>query len=268
MMCIVSSGMHLIKGEGSGDVLKMLDLFSGIGGMSLAADMAGIETVAFCEIDPFCKSVLKKHWSDIPIFNDIRELNREVLQERGIDEIDIVAGGFPCQPFSTMGKRQGRNDNRDLWGEMFRIISELKPTWVVGENVANFAFMELQRTLSDLESHGYEAETFIIPACATDVRHRRDRTFVVAHSMCRLLSTQQEGEYQDMGQGQNAMAYGKEQFLGRWSQGEIRRKAESRICGRNDGVSNRMDTSRLKALGNSVVPQQVYPIFQAIMNVI
>lgn len=166
--------------------MKSIELFAGIGGIALAAEWAGIETVAFCEREPFCQKVLNKNFRGVPIFDDVRTLNRQLLEEKGVIEpggtIDIISGGFPCQPYSIAGKRRGTEDDRDLWPEMFRIIKELRPTWVVGENVANFANMELDRTLFDLESAGYKGQSFIIPACAVDAKHRRDRTFVVAYS--------------------------------------------------------------------------------------
>ncbi|OOE22020.1 DNA cytosine methyltransferase [Bacillus subtilis] len=166
--------------------MKSIELFAGIGGIALAAEWAGIETVAFCEREPFCQKVLNKNFRGVPIFDDVRTLNRQLLEEKGVIEpggtIDIISGGFPCQPYSIAGKRRGTEDDRDLWPEMFRIIKELRPTWVVGENVANFANMELDRTLFDLESAGYKGQSFIIPACAVDAKRRRDRTFVVAYS--------------------------------------------------------------------------------------
>ncbi len=128
--------------------------------------------------------ILKKHWPDVPLFKDVTKLDREELTNAGIEpgSIDIVSGGFPCQPFSIAGKRRGTKDDRDLWPEMFRIIKQIWPTWVVGENVANFANMELDRTLSDLEGAGYQARAFVLPACAVNAPHQRLRTFIVAHA--------------------------------------------------------------------------------------
>ncbi|MGI9906678.1 DNA cytosine methyltransferase [Bacillus velezensis] len=166
--------------------MKSIELFAGIGGIALAAEWAGVETVAFCEREPFCQKVLNRNFPGVPIFDDVCTLNRQLLEEKGVIKpggtIDIISGGFPCQPYSIAGKRRGTEDDRDLWPEMFRIIKELRPTWVVGENVANFANMELDRTLFDLENAGYKGQSFIIPACAVDAKHRRDRTFVVAYS--------------------------------------------------------------------------------------
>ncbi|MED0704919.1 DNA cytosine methyltransferase [Aneurinibacillus aneurinilyticus] len=171
--------------------MRMLDLFSGIGGISLAADWAGIETVAFCEIEPFPQKVLRKNWPGIPIFGDIKKLNyrrlmRKLYKQGVIDShdhsIDIICGGYPCQPFSNAGKRQGQADDRHLWPEMFRLVRELRPTWVVGENVAGHISLGLDDVLADLESEGYQARAFVLPAAAVGAPHRRDRVFIVGYS--------------------------------------------------------------------------------------
>ena len=185
----------------------VLDLFSGIGGFSLGLERAGMTTVAFCEIDPFCREVLKKHWPDVPCYTDIRELTGEqVLADadmqrhspqsefreagkaahngvggKGENAIDLICGGYPCQPFSHAGKRRGHEDDRHLWPEMHRLVAELRPTWVIAENVAGHITMGLDQVLSDLESAGYSTGTFVIPACAVDAPHRRDRVWIVAH---------------------------------------------------------------------------------------
>lgn len=161
--------------------MKVLDLFSGIGGFSLGLERAGMETVAFCELDDFCGKVLNKNFPNVPLFKDIKQLNKELLIERGIGKIEIVCGGFPCQPFSNAGKKKGRKDDRDLWPEMFRVIKETNPTWVIGENVTGFIGMEFTRTKVDLESLGYSVQPFIIPACAVGAQHRRDRVWIIAH---------------------------------------------------------------------------------------
>lgn len=175
--------------------LTILDLFSGIGGFSLGLESAGFDTIAFCEIEPFCRDVLRKHWPHVPIAQDIRQLRYEngtlYDAERVIYEgrIDLICGGFPCQPFSVAGRKKGTKDNRDLWPEMFRLIQQIQPTWVVGENVANFINLALTRTKADLESEGYTVQPFIIPACAIGAPHRRDRVWIIAH--CNGNTTQQ-----------------------------------------------------------------------------
>lgn len=162
--------------------MKVLDLFSGIGGFSLGLERAGMETVAFCEIEKFPQQVLRKHWPEVPIYDDIKTLTAERLKKDGIGTIDVICGGFPCQPFSVAGQRRGKEDNRDLWPEMFRLIKECRPTWVIGENVAGFVDMAFERTATDLESEEYEVQPFIIPACAVGAPHRRDRIWIVAYS--------------------------------------------------------------------------------------
>lgn len=162
--------------------MKVLDLFSGIGGFSLGLERAGMTTVAFCEIGTFPQQVLKKNFPGVPIYDDVRTITAERLRADGITEIDLVCGGFPCQPFSVAGKQRGKDDDRHLWPEMFRIVQEFKPTWVIGENVAGFVSMALCEVSADLESIGYEVQPFIIPACAVNAPHRRDRIWIVGYS--------------------------------------------------------------------------------------
>ena len=158
-------------------MLTHLDLFSGIGGFALAAEWAGFRTIGFVEIDTYCQNVLKKHWPDVPITEDVRNVSRTSVTE----PVTLITGGFPCQPFSVTGKRRGKEDNRYLWPEMCRVIEEFKPHWVLGENVAGIINMELDTVLSDLEGISYTAQAFIIPACAVNAPHRRDRVWIVAH---------------------------------------------------------------------------------------
>lgn len=158
-----------------------LSLFSGIGGLDLAAEAAGFRTVGQCEWADYPTKVLEKYWPEVPRWKDIRTLTKESFYERtGLRTVDLISGGFPCQPFSCAGKRQGKDDDRYLWPEMLRVINELRPTWVVGENVANIVNMALDQVLSDLEDQGYQTRTFIIPACSVEAPHRRDRCAIVA----------------------------------------------------------------------------------------
>jgi DNA (cytosine-5)-methyltransferase 1 len=156
--------------------MRVLDLFSGIGGFSLGLERAGMQTVAFCENDDFCQKVLAKHWPGVPIHNNIEELDGR--QYRGT--IQLVCGGFPCQPFSVAGKQRGAEDDRALWPEMLRVIREVEPAWVIGENVSGIINLELDNVLSDLEDSGYSCQTFVVPACAVDAKHRRDRVWIIA----------------------------------------------------------------------------------------
>lgn len=168
--------------------MKLLDLFSGIGGFSLGLELAGFETIAFCEIEEFPRKVLAKHWPDVPIVGDIKKLTYKNggLYDDGKEvyrgAIDALCGGYPCQPFSVAGKRRGQNDDRHLWPEYFRLIREIRPSWVIGENVAGHINMGLDDVLSDLESEGYTWEAFVIPACALGAHHRRDRIWIVANA--------------------------------------------------------------------------------------
>jgi DNA (cytosine-5)-methyltransferase 1 len=158
--------------------LKILDLFSGIGGFSLGLEATGhFETAAFCEIDPYCKQVLKKHWPDVPIFDDIRQ-----LKGTDIGTIDIITGGYPCQPFSVAGKQKAEQDPRHLWPEYFRLIQELRPTWVIGENVSGHIKLGLDSVLEDLASEGYSTRTFSISAASIGANHKRERIWTVAYS--------------------------------------------------------------------------------------
>ena len=160
--------------------MRLLDLFSGIGGFSYAAEklVGGYKTVAFCEMDEFCQKVLQKHWPEIPIYDDVRTLDATRL-----GRIDIVTGGYPCQPFSQAGKRQGEKDERHLWPEMLRIIKSCKPRYVVAENVAGHVNMGLDQVLTDLEDQGYTTRPIIIPACAKNAPHRRDRVWIIGELM-------------------------------------------------------------------------------------
>ncbi len=161
--------------------MKVLDLFSGIGGFSIGLEKAGFETVAFCEIEEYPRGVLKRHWPDIPIYRDVRELTGEQLRADGIIP-DVIVGGYPCQPFSLAGVRRGEEDDRHLWPEVRRLVNEIRPAWCIFENVAGHISMGLDEVLSDLEAEDYAARPFVIPACAVDAAHRRDRVWIVAYS--------------------------------------------------------------------------------------
>jgi DNA (cytosine-5)-methyltransferase 1 len=164
--------------------VKVLSLFSGIGGLDLAAEWAGMEVVAFCEIEDYPVRVLKRRWSDVPVFGDVSALTGNTLRERGIrpEGIDCIVGGFPCQPFSVAGKRKGKDDERFLWGEFSRLIEEIGPSWVVAENVPGLIGIALDDVLADLEGKGYGCLPFVYPASAVGAPHRRERVFIVAHN--------------------------------------------------------------------------------------
>ncbi len=268
--------------------LRVLDLFSGIGGFSYGLERAGpFRTVAFCEQDAFCQAVLRKHWPDVPIYDDVRALNFG-------GEVDVITGGYPCQPFSVAGKQKGAADDRHLWPSMFEIIKHKRPRWVVAENVAGHIAMGLDEVLFDLEGEGYTARPIVIPACAVDAPHRRDRVWIVAHADRAGQCTGQRAGQNDRNEARHdagrrgadvAHASGTRGAAGlpRQDEGQkgIAEKPDDRSHRRHGwsasdnwatepsvgrvahGVPNRVD--RLKALGNAVVPQVVTQIGRAIL---
>ncbi len=185
-------------------MLTHMSLFSGIGGLDLAAEWAGFKTVGQCEWADYPTKILEKHWPDVARWRDIRSVTKESFYNRtGLRTVTVVSGGFPCQPFSTAGKRKGAEDDRYLWPEMLRVISELQPTWAIGENVAGLISMAqstgeivletetailkefemvLETIRRDFEQIGYESQPMLIPACAVGARHRRDRIFIMARN--------------------------------------------------------------------------------------
>jgi len=168
-------------------VLRHLDLFSGIGGFSLGLEATGgFKTVAFCDIEEFPRKVLQKHWPHVKQYEDIKELDYDKLRSDGIisdnEKIDIITGGYPCQPFSVAGRKKGEKDPRHLWPEYFRLVQELRPTWVIGENVGGHIKLGLDTVLENLESEGYAVRTFSIPASAIGANHKRERIWIVANT--------------------------------------------------------------------------------------
>lgn len=159
-----------------------VSLFTGIGGLDLAAESAGFETVLQVERDPYALRVLEKHWPDVPRITDVREVTSESVN----GHVTVVSGGFPCQPFSAAGKRRGADDDRYLWPELLRIVEELRPSWVVGENVSGLLSidggMEIDRMLAALEARDYTPWVLNYPAAGVGAPHKRDRVFIVAHA--------------------------------------------------------------------------------------
>lgn len=210
--------------------LRVLDLFSGIGGFSLGLERTGgFETVAFCEIEPFCQKVLAKHWPGVPCYDDVRTLTAT----SGIGAIDVICGGYPCQPFSTAGKRAGDKDDRHLWPEVRRLLDEFRPAWFIGENVAGHISLGLDEVLFDLEALNYTARPFVIPACAVDAPHRRDRVWIVGYS--------NEGRKSDG--PVNAEASELRGMAGVASNGKINgwRQGEPHSCGSDAGIEPRQE---------------------------
>ena len=215
--------------------LTHLSLFSGIGGLDLAAEWAGIQTVGQCEWAEYPAKVLEKHWPDIPRWKDIRTLTGESFYERtGRRTVDIISGGFPCQPFSVAGKQRGKEDDRYFWPEMVRVIKELRPAWVVGENVAGIVRMALSDILFELEACGYKTRTFLVPACAVGARHRRYRVAIVGYSEHNGLSS--------------AAVTGSTQKAGRGQQERKKKAGKSSGTGKS---GNGQDVGRTESMENS-----------------
>jgi len=163
-------------------MIKILDVCSGIGGFSLGLEATGgFDTVAFCEYDEFCRKVLNKHWPEVPIYKDLKEIGNEPT--RLIQEFDLICGGIPCQPFSLAGKQKGKEDDRHLWPYMYEIIKHKKPTWVIVENVGGFVNVALDDVCLNLETEGYATQSFIIPACGVSAPHRRERIWILGKLM-------------------------------------------------------------------------------------
>ena len=176
--------------------LKILDLFSGLGGFSLGLERTGsFETIAFCDNDKYSKLVLQKHWKGVKIYNDVKEITKEKFIADGIQFPDIITGGFPCQPFSVAGKQAGTDDDRHLWPVMFRIIQEFTPRWVIGENVKGLTNIQdgvvFETVCSDLEGAGYEVRAFNIPAASVGAPHRRERIWIIAS----LVNANSDGSF-------------------------------------------------------------------------
>ena len=274
-------------------MLNVVDLFSGIGGFTLGLESTGyFKTIQFVENEKWCQKILNKNFSEVPIHEDIKTY-------KGCDA-DVVVGGFPCQPFSIAGKGKAIQDDRHLWPDMFRVIKETKPTWVIGENVRNIISisdgMVLEQVYLDLESEGYEVQSFIIPASAVNAPHQRYRTWIVAYSRRTLQSRAKfrRKNENEIGKGyanqserssktsESDVADTDSKGLQRTKQhetynGETKTQYTTAKCfeekgyywefepnvGRvANGIPNRVD--RLRGLGNAIVPQIAYQIGMAI----
>lgn len=237
-----------------------LSLFTGIGGIDLAAEWAGFQTVGQVEIDAFCNRVLEKHWPDVPRWRDIREFTGHT-----IGAVDLISGGFPCQPWSHIGGRAGTDDHRHLWPEMLRVIREARPPWVLGENVSGFIGMGLDDAACALESLGYAVEPLVLPAAAVGADHIRERVFLLAHAPQLQLQHQSPAGADAARRAGAGDATARSALLAEaHSQTRVHAgwTVEPRVGRVVDGFPGRMD--QLRALGNAVVPQQVYPILREI----
>jgi DNA (cytosine-5)-methyltransferase 1 len=163
-------------------MLRHVDLCSGIGGFALGFEWAELSSpVLFCDIEPWSQKILAKHWPDVPIAEDVKELAND--PDGLIPDCDILTAGYPCQPFSVAGQRRGTEDDRHIWPYIFSIIQRKRPSWCVFENVYGHVSMGLDEVLSDLEGEGYAARPFIVPACAADAPHRRDRVWIIGRNV-------------------------------------------------------------------------------------
>jgi DNA (cytosine-5)-methyltransferase 1 len=263
----------------------VLDLFSGIGGFSLGLERAGMRTLAFCEIEPYCRAVLKKHWPNVPIFEDVTK-----LKGADVGSADIICGGFPCQDISLAGKGAGIQGERSgLWREYARLISEIRPKYAIIENVPALRGRGLSRVLCDLAALGYDAEWHCIPASAIGARHRRDRIWIVAYS--NLPGYSQAGlreadsrRQADWSSGtRSAASDSLRQRYGVDSQQPFMEADRRRILTKDalrerangwlpepalgrvvDGFPGRVD--QIRALGNAIVPQIAEIIGRAIID--
>ena len=246
-------------------MLTHLSLFSGIGGLDIAAELAGFKTVGQCEWADFQTKVLEKHWPDVPRWRDIKTLTGDSFYERtGQKTATIISGGFPCQPHSKAGKRKASADERDLWPEMRRVISEIRPEWVIGENVRGLLSSEngrfFGRILWDFSNMGYDIGWCCLRASEIGAIHNRERIGIIAHSR-EVRHMGYESEINRMGRKQQT-------FNDTYSSVEAWQKQcnvfKPKLLRNVDGVPNWVD--RIGALGNAVVPQQFYILFKAIAD--
>jgi len=273
-------------------MMRHVDLCSGIGGFALGFEWAGLSTpILFCDIEKWSRKILAKHWPNVPIAEDVKELAND--PDGLIPDCDILTAGYPCQPFSFAGERRGREDDRHIWPYILSIVKAKRPTWCVYENVYGHVSMGLCEVLFDLEREGYAARPFIVPACAVDAPHRRDRVWIIARNvgdtdskqrratkkdrrvdLDRAVLDQRQGrEKADTSEGSSGnvadtcsvrqQGRGEKQVQGitnkswqsfRGSQNPSRRwPVEPRVGRVVNGIPRRVD--RLRGLGNAIVPQ-------------
>lgn len=245
---------------------RVLDIFSGIGGFSLGLERTGgFRTVAFCEIDPFCRRVLAKHWPDVPCYHDVRELSAERLAADGI-AVDAICGGFPCQGISIAGKGRALDDPRSgLWSEFARLIGEIGPRYSIVENSPKLRARGLLSILSSLDALGYDAEWHCIPASHAGAPHRRDRIWIIAHRQGDTLGADTDR----IGPHQASMHLYREAEL---RDQQVRDfgplawwRSEPRLGRVVDGLPSKLDVARIGAIGNAVVPAIPEMIGRAIL---
>lgn len=236
--------------------MKVGSLFSGGGLGDFGFMAAGMEIAWQCEIDEYCQKILALRYPESKKYRDIK-----TLKGADLEPVDIVAGGFPCQPFSVAGNQRGNKDDRYLWPEMLRIIQEVKPTWVVGENVSGFVDMALDDVLTDLERIGYETTAFIFSAHAVGAWHKRERIWIVANSNSGLLQGHLSGHTEDDGHA----GWSSNSVLSLFTEPQFKRFGDYRGIRKADGTPNKIH--RLKMLGNGQVPACTYVIGKMIMDI-
>jgi DNA (cytosine-5)-methyltransferase 1 len=260
-------------------------LFSGIGGFDLASECMGWDNVFHCEVNPFCQKILSYYWPHATQLHDIKTTDFTQYA----NNIDILTGGFPCQPFSSAGKRLGTNDDRHLWPYMLRAIQQVKPRWIVAENVLGIINwsegMVIEAVLSDLESEGYQVQTYVLPTAGIGSPHKRQRVYVVAFredvplttanansdGLQRHVRTEQnniETRFGQIGVAEMLADYARTISTAKWesfpTQSPIR-NGDDGLPFRLDGTSFRKWRDQLiTGAGNAVVPQMIYQIFQTI----
>lgn len=246
--------------------LRTLDIFSGVGGFSLGMERAGLETAAFCEIDPFPRRVLAKHWPEFTIYEDVRTLTAERLAADGV-AADVICGGFPCQDISIAGKGRGLSGERSgLWSEFRRLIDELRPAFAVIENSPKLRARGLHAILIDLDALGYDAEWHCIPASHVGAPHRRDRIWIIAYRQGYALGADADSLgphspsmhlYRDAElRDQQVRDFGQ---MAWW-------RAEPDVERVVDGPPTRMDIDRIRVIGNAVLPDIPELIGRAIVE--
>lgn len=242
-------------------------LFSGIGGFDIAAAWCGWKNIFHCENDSFCRRTLQHHFPESESYGDIRSLTGG----RWGGSVDVLSGGFPCQPFSVAGRRGGEEDNRFLWPEMLRVIREVSPAWVVAENVPGIITINgglvFEGVCSDMEGLGYEvSQPFCIPACSLDAEHRRDRIWFVAHNP--RIRVERIGEaWNSIARKMDPETLSVRDRDGQW-------KVEPDLLREIHGIPEGLDgislpewrKQSIKAYGNAIVPQIAYVIFQSIQK--
>ncbi len=247
--------------------MRVLDLFSGIGGMSLGLERAGMKTVAFCEIEEFPRRVLAKHWPEVPCYDDVRTLTAEKLRADGIDRIDVITGGFPCQDISLSGRQAGLGETRSgLWSEIARLVGELRPRFVIVENVSNLLSGPSERrggwfgrVLGDMAECGYDAEWESLPAGAVGAPHERDRVWILAYP------SQEWGLAKKIWRMDWPLLYQAQRSkVANAAGGRFGWPSEPGVSRVANGVPNIVD--RRGTLGNAVIPQIPEMIGRAIME--